>query len=288
MDVQELVHAFVEQLRADGRAPNTTAQVRRHGLVAAKFFGAREVESIDPQDVARLLVSAIATKTPDGGLKKATSQNAMRSSIRCLFAYAHAAGFATTNAARLVRRARTVTPPPRALSDRDRGQLVSELDRAVTHAERRDHALFSTLLLAGLRIGSAVAARVEDLDLDEGVLRLRTVKGGHEDVVFISPSLAEILRGWIGERRDGVIFPASDGGPLTPRQAHRRLARIAQRAEISRTVSPHHLRHTFGQCIYTNTADILVVARALCHRSTASTQVYARADSARVRAAVGA
>ena len=51
-------------------------------------------------------------------------------------------------------------------------------------------------------------------------------------------------------------------------------------------LSPHKLRHAFAIRIYSKTADILVVKEALCHRSIASTLVYARADEGRLRRAL--
>lgn len=288
MKIEELIEVYAEQLRADGRSPHTVAQVVRHGRLAGRFFGERDVAMLDHTDVARFLNSAVAMRTPDGRSKKATSANALRSSIRTLFAFAASAGYAGTNPARLVRRARTSPPPPRALSDVARGRLVAELDRASTWAERRDRALFRTLLEAGLRVGSAVAAHVEDLDLDAGELRLRTLKGGHEDVVYLAPGLVAVLREWVGERRAGILFPNARGGRLSTRQAHRRLARHSPPLGDPNALSPHRLRHAFAMRVYARTGDLLVTARALCHRSTAATAVYARADAARVRAAVGA
>lgn len=287
MRVEELVLAYCEQFRADGRSENTIAQCRRHGMLAARFFGDVDVTTIDHGGIARFLTSAMAMRTPDGGAKKATSMNALRSSMRTMWAFAAAAGLVTVNPARLVRRARTAPPPPRGLSDFDRAKLVAELDEAETWAERRDAALFHTLLGAGLRIGSAVAARVDDLDLEAGELRLCTMKNDAADVVFVSPTLVEILRPWVADLQRGMpLFPASDGRALSPRQAHRRLALLTRRAGITRSVSPHSLRHSFAQRVYGRTGDLLVTARALCHRSTASTQVYARADTARVREAI--
>lgn len=289
MRVEDVVNLFVEQQQADGRSPHTISQARRHGMLAARYFGERPIDEITHVEIARFLNSAMAVRTADGREKKATSSNALRSSVRCLFAYAHASGVASQNSARLVKRARTSPPPPRGLSDLDRERLVAELAKATTWAERRDRALFMTLLLGGLRIGSAVAARVDDLDLNEGTLRLTRMKGDAADTVFISPVLAEILREWTSQLPAGShLFPAADGGEVGGRQAHRRLAQIARRAGITRVVSPHCLRHSFAMRVYGRTGDLLVTARALCHRSTAATAVYARADAARVRAAVGA
>jgi site-specific recombinase XerC len=68
----------------------------------------------------------------------------------------------------------------------------------------------------------------------------------------------------------------------------KRLEAWAKRAGIEQRVYPHRLRHSFGMRVFARTGDVLVTARAMCHRSIASTAVYARPDAGRVRDAVSA
>jgi site-specific recombinase XerC len=105
-------------------------------------------------------------------------------------------------------------------------------------------------------------------------------------VVFLPAKIVVLLRGYLGGRTAGPLFPASHGGRMTARSVHRRLEQWADRAGIQRQVNPHALRHSFALAIYGATHDVLVVGRALCHRSVASTAVYARPSDAAVRAAV--
>jgi integrase len=163
--------------------------------------------------------------------------------------------------------------------------LLAALAEAKTDAERRDRALFTTMLRSGIRVGSAVALDVDDLDLDAGTLRLRTMKNGDTDVVFLAPDVVTLLRDHVGTR--GPLFPGVNGARLGTRQVARRFSEWAARAGI-RHLNPHALRHAFGQRLYDQTGDLLVVARAMTHRSLSSTSVYARPSEARVREAVGA
>jgi site-specific recombinase XerD len=179
------------------------------------------------------------TKRADGNLRKPTSANALRSSLRCFFGFAHAAGYATANPARLVQRARCDHREPKALPDGDCERLVAALNGARSPSELRDRALFLTLLSAGLRIGSALHLDVGDADLDAGELRLRRMKNGGEDVVFLPPTTAKMLREYGGDRTSGALFQASHGGRLTARSVHRRLAYLIQRGP-ARVVHASH------------------------------------------------
>ncbi len=151
MLVQEALGLFVTQLEADGRSPHTIGQYRRHvGALIAWAGPGRALAGIGHEDVARFLSAPAARTRPDGGIKKAASMNAMRSSVGQFFRYAHEAGWIPSNPTRLIRRAITGRPLPRALADGEGARLLA----AIT--DPRDHALFTLLLGTGIRIGSAL------------------------------------------------------------------------------------------------------------------------------------
>ncbi len=286
MLIAQALDAYLVQLQADGRSPHTVAQAKRHLRLFIASVGDGPVADVRPEDVARFLASDAVTRTADGRPRKPTSANALRSTLRCFFGYVHAAGHAPVNAGRLIRRARCPAPRPRAVPEAEVARLLAALDGATTLAERRDRVLVQLLLRAGLRIGSALALDVEDLDLDAGEVRLRRMKNGDEDQAFIPDETLGVLRGFLSERISGPVFLGASGARLGTRQAHRRLAIWSERAGIG-PVSPHRLRHSFGISVYERTGDVLLTARAMCHRSVASTAVYARPQAARVRAAIG-
>lgn len=116
---------------------------------------------------------------------------------------------------------------------------------------------------------------------------LRRLKGGGDDTVFMPREVVEVLRAHIGERRSGPMFEGQRGERMTTRQVARRLAEHAERAGIE-GANPHALRHSFGMAVFERTGDVLLTARAMCHRSVSSTAAYARPGEAQLRAAVGA
>jgi site-specific recombinase XerD len=290
MRIEQALEKYILQLKGNGRSEHTVAQVRRHVRLFEAWLESTdkstELAQVGHEHVALFLASDTVTKRADGNLRKPTSANALRSSLRCFFGFAHAAGYATANPARLVQRARCDRREPKALPDGDCDRLLAALSGARSPSELRDRALFLTLLSAGLRIGSALHLDVSDADLDAGELRLRRMKNGGEDVVFLPPATAKVLREYVGGRTSGPLFQASHGGRLTARSVHRRLEQWAERAGIAGRVHPHRLPHTFGTRLFRSTSNVLLVARALCHKSVASTAIYVRVDSTSVRAAV--
>ena len=290
MDLRRALDAFLLQLDADGRSPHTRGQYRRHLGALDRWLTAtgrpRELAAVDHETLAAFLVSDAARCRPDGRAKKATSTNALRTSLRAFFGYAHAAGLVASNPARLVRRARCAPPPPRALSDPEVERLLAALDGQAGEAARRDGALVRLLLHTGLRLSSALHLRVEDVDLRRAELHVRTTKNDEPVVLPLGPAAARDMNSYLRGARDGYVFPGEDG-PLTRRQAGRRIEAVAARAGLRGRATAHALRHTFACGLLRKAGgNLLVVQQALAHRSLSSTVTYARLGEGALRAAL--
>ncbi|MFN0007032.1 MAG: tyrosine-type recombinase/integrase [Planctomycetota bacterium] len=290
MKIEEALARYVTQLEADGRSPHTIHQYQRHiGLLASWLRGSGNngnVEEIDHETLATFLASSTARSRPDGATKKATSANALRTSLRTFFRYAHEAGYTRSNPARLVRRALCGTPPPRAMSDEEQGRLLLAFGAGVGPEAKRDHALFALMLGSGIRLGSALALETRDVDLERGELALRRTKGDVPTSLPLSRAVREHLRSYLEGRPDGPLFTGRGGRALCARHAQRRLGIWCRKAGVERRTSPHDLRHSFAIRLYKRTRDLLLVQQALRHRSIASTTVYARCDEGRLREAL--
>ncbi len=154
----------------------------------------------------------------EGGLA-----NAMRTSIRCFCAHLHAAGLVAANPARLLRRARCAPPPPRGLHADEQKRLLDVLAAAEGPEAARDRMLVELLLGTGVRIGSALALDVDDIDFEHGEIALRRTKNDRPAVVVMPKALARKLRRFVGDRESGPLFVAK-GRRISVRHAQRRLA----------------------------------------------------------------
>ncbi|GAA0451404.1 integrase [Actinoplanes capillaceus] len=133
------------------------------------------------------------------------------------------------------------------------GLARTEADRLLAQARadsRTNHALILLLLVAGLRVGSAIDARIEDVGADRGhrVLNL-TVKGGRRRRVPLPPVLAHAIDEMLAERgapAEGPLFVTPSGLPIYELYVHRLIRRLARGAGLASAsaLSPHSLRHT--------------------------------------------
>ncbi len=92
--IDDALERFLVQLEANGRSPHTIGQYRRHvrlfGAWRAHVCHSGPVDAISHEDFARFLASPHARTRRDTRAKKATTVNALRSSLRGFSRYLHA------------------------------------------------------------------------------------------------------------------------------------------------------------------------------------------------------
>src|SRR5262249_25643937 len=141
------------------------------------------------------------------------------------------------------------------------------------------------LLGSGVRIGSALALDIEDLDILHGEIVIRTAKNSRPTTALMPKDLGEKLLAFVGDRRAGPLFLAGDAR-ISMRHAQRRLAGWFAAARIVGR-SAHALRHTYATALLQRTGDLRLVQAALNHASIVSTTIYTQIDKTRLRAVVG-
>jgi len=148
---------------------------------------------------------------------------------------------------------------------------------------------FALCLVTGARKSNILAMQWQDLNLDSGLWRIpgEVAKAGEIMVIPLLPQAIEILQ----RRRETAngspwVFPShGKSGHLMTAQAA--WARISKRAGLV-DLHIHDLRRTMGSFMAMGGASLLIVGKALGHRSQVSSAVYARLQVDPVRAAMTA
>jgi integrase/recombinase XerD len=163
----------------------------------------------------------------------------------------------------------------------------------------RDHAAFSAMIYAGLRIEEATALILEDLSFDRGEEEVRVArgKGNKERVVPMSPKLKRSLRRYLKVRDDLVpagktplphLFLNEKGERVTENTLRRRLYSWVRKSGIKKaSVKPHDLRRTFGTWfLQANPGHVRELAELMGHSDLSQVMKYALSDEQRARAGV--
>jgi integrase/recombinase XerD len=141
----------------------------------------------------------------------------------------------------------------------------------------KHRAILMTAYAAGLRISEVVALRVDDIDSQRMVLRVRQGKGRKDRNVMLSPRLLALLREyWKVARPAEWLFPGEiPGRPITVGTVHRICVQAAHAAGLGKHVTIHTLRHSFATHLLEAGTDIRTIQMLLGHRNLKTTAIYA-------------
>jgi integrase/recombinase XerD len=139
---------------------------------------------------------------------------------------------------------------------------------------------------AGLRVSEVVSLKVSDIDSRRMLLRIEQGKGRKDRYAMLSLQLLELLRDWWRIARPQVwLFPGQNPvNPLTTRQLNRAFHAAAQRAHITKRVTPHTLRHSFATHLLEQNIDIRVIQVLLGHAKLDTTALDTRVATTTIRA----
>ena len=150
----------------------------------------------------------------------------------------------------------------------------------------RDKALLEFMYATGCRVSEAVGTNLEDIDLEEKVVRLmgkgskqRLVPLGsyarNSVVVYLNAGRGELERrstAKVPERR--ALFLNKRGKRISRQSVWEIVKTAGERAGITKPLHPHTLRHSFATHLIQGGADVRTVQELLGHASVTTTQIY--------------
>lgn len=155
----------------------------------------------------------------------------------------------------------------------------------------RDRAILELLYASGLRAAELVGARLENLDLEQGIIRV-TGKGNKTRIVPVGARAREVLAGYLAHARSkmvkprtgSVLFLSNRGQGLTTHRVWEIVRDTAKRAGFEADVYPHLVRHSFATHLLSNGADLRVIQEMLGHADISTTEIYTHVDATRLKA----
>lgn len=152
----------------------------------------------------------------------------------------------------------------------------------------RDRAMLYLAYSAGLRVSELVGLRMENVSFTPQACVHVLGKGRRERALPLWRETTTALRAWLAQRPPGQateVFLNARGRALTRSGFEYILDKHVQTAAkrcpslLTKSVSPHCLRHSCALLILQSTRDIRKVALWLGHASTQTSEMYLRADT---------
>jgi integrase/recombinase XerD len=276
-----------------GLAANTLSSYRRDLRRYVAYLDAAGV--VSPRAVGESHVSEFLMRLREGDADHpplgAASAARTLVAVRGLHRFLQREGVTDVDPAAAVRPPSPAQRLPKALPIDEVERLLEAAGAAGTALALRDRALLELLYGTGARISEAVGLDVDDVDLDDGAVRLFG-KGSKERVVPLGSYAAAAVSAYLVRARPGLtgtgrapaaLYLNARGGRLSRQSAWTVLRTAAERAGVRGDVSPHTLRHSFATHLLDGGADVRVVQELLGHASVTTTQVYTLVTVDRLR-----
>lgn len=303
--MEEAIRAFLNYLDLERGASRETIRGYQSDLRQFVAFLTTDTNEaipgpskIDASRIRRFLVWLSGRKD------KKSSQARKLATLRSFFKFLHQRGQVPHNPVVQVRTPRSGHHLPRVMTKDEAERLMESPTSNDGASVFRDQAILETLYSTGARVSELVGMNWDDLDLDEGMVRLRG-KGKKERMVPVGRVAVEAIydyltmRPWHSGRataRDvsaaavrpvppagGPVFENNRGSRLSVRSMERIVQRYADRLQIG-TVTPHTLRHSYATHLLDEGADLRVIQEMLGHASLATTQHYTHLATDRLMA----
>ena len=284
-----MIETYVSQLRDVRRmSPNTVESYARDLALLAGFAekAGKPVEQLERQDLEALVRQMMSSGLAPRSVARAVA------SIRGFYRFVAVELRRDGSPADDLRPPRAWAALPKFLSLDEVDRLLAQPD-AATPRGLRDKALIEVLYATGLRVSELVALRAGDLNLDEGYLTC-IGKGDKQRMVPLGHEAADWVRRYIRDGRPHLLRKSSspwlfvnarDGGPLSRVGFWKVLKEYGVKAGISRSLSPHVLRHSFATHLLERGADLRMIQLMLGHADLSTTQIYTHVLEARLRSA---
>lgn len=174
---------------------------------------------------------------------------------------------------------------PDTLSVDEIDHIIAAIDLSREDGER-NRAMLETLYGCGLRVSELIGLKISDLFFDEGFIRV-TGKGSKQRFVPLSSATQKFITTYVNLVRnhndikkghEDTIFIGRRGTGLTRAMVFTIIKRLAEKAGIQKSISPHTFRHSFATHLLQNGADLRSIQLMLGHESITTTEVYMHVD----------
>lgn len=290
--MQATIERYLRYLHVERNASEYTIKSYREDLLSLADYLTEAMGACpDPARVDPLMLRNYVSAMHEAQYAR-TSIARRLASMRGLFKFAQREGLVEQNPAKPLRNPRPHRKLPHFLTTDEIQTLLSAPDASAVMG-LRDRAIFETMYSAGLRVSELVGISDGDLDLEDGLVRVKG-KGKRERLSPLGRYAVEAIEQWLGKRvlakgktptATSPVFTNKFGNRLTTRSVARMLEKYLLQTGLNLKTSPHTLRHSFATHLLDRGADIRSVQELLGHKSLVTTQIYTHLSTAGLRQA---
>ena len=255
---------------------NTVASYMRDLRQYASYLGS---EGIDVLDADQDVVSGYMNSMKANGKSAATISRAL-ASIKSLYIFAVQNREIEENPIHNIKIDKAEKKLPQILTGKE-VELLLQQPKVTEMKGCRDKAMLEVLYATGIRVSELIGLNIDDVSLPGSFIRCES--GEKTRIIPIYPEALQSLHEYIDSVRPKMIAVPTEhslfvnvSGERMSRQGFWKIIKYYQeKAEISKDITPHTLRHSFAVHLLENGADLRSIQEMLGHADISSTQIYA-------------
>lgn len=285
-DISKVVDSYNAYLMLErGMSENTRENYTRDTIKLLEYLSSVKIHL---RDVTLDILQQFVAELHDLGISS-RSQARIISGVKSFFRFLHLEDYIEGNPSLLLETPRVGMYLPEVLTVEEIDALVDAVDMSLAEGQR-NRAIIETLYGCGLRVTELTNLEMNKLFIDEEYIVVKG-KGSKERMVPISPVALDEIKLYLTDREQLNIKPGEENILFLNRRGHR-LTRVmifyiikqcAERAGITKEISPHTLRHSFATHLLEGGANLRAIQQMLGHESIATTEIYLHLDSTRLR-----
>ena len=212
------------------------------------------------------------------------SQARIMSGIKSFFHFLVMADYREDDPSELLEGPKIGFKLPEVLTVEEIDTIISTVDMSKKEGQR-NRAILETLYSCGLRVSELCNLKLSELYFDEGFIKVEG-KGSKQRLVPISPRAIKEIKYWLLDRNLGKIkkgfedyvFLARWGNSISRIMVFHLIKELAEKAGITKNISPHTFRHSFATHLLEGGANLRAIQCMLGHESIATTEIYTHID----------
>lgn len=200
-------------------------------------------------------------------------------SVKSFYNYLVSIGAMKNNPAKALSGMKVERKYPEILTSKE-VELFLEQPKCVDEKGFRDHAMLELLYATGIRVSELIGLNIDDINLTVGFIRC--VSRDKERIIPLYTTAVKALQDYVRDIRPRIVSHDEEpalfvnmNGERMSRQGFWKIIKFYQeKAEITKEVTPHTLRHSFAVHLLENGADLRSIQEMLGHADISSTQIY--------------
>lgn len=281
-----IIRKYVQYLKLEKALAGNTQEAYMQDL--EKLLNFLKAENIDFRKCTYENLQQFSAELHDIGIH-ARSQARIISGIHSFYRFLVLNNYIETDPSELLETPKIGLHLPEVLTVEEIDRIIEAVDMDKAEGQR-NRAILETLYSCGLRVSELCNLKMSDLYFTEGFIKVEG-KGSKQRIVPISQRAIKEIRYWLIDRQawrvkpgyEDYVFLARWGKGISRIMIFHLIKELADKASITKKISPHTFRHSFATHLLEGGANLRAIQAMLGHESITTTEIYTHIDRNRLR-----